>query len=91
MFPGNFLRDNSYMSPESYNDFHKRNETMADRTIYCKSCNVYLGIIRDAKLRKGIVYLCGNCETKRLASDMMNKTKLPENDYMDIFKGMFNK
>ena len=34
-----------------------------------------MGEIRDAKLRKGIVYLCGTCETKRLASDLAVKTK----------------
>lgn len=32
-----------------------------DREIYCKECGAYLGVIRDAKLRKDLVVLCSNC------------------------------
>ena len=42
--------------------------------IHCAGCNRYLGEIRDAKLLKGIKYLCPACETKRLASDLANRT-----------------
>ena len=48
---------------------------MKARQIYCAGCGKHMGEIRDAKLRKGIVYLCGTCETKRLASDLAVKTK----------------
>ncbi|KKN03249.1 hypothetical protein LCGC14_1109610 [marine sediment metagenome] len=48
---------------------------MSSRQIYCIVCNCYLGEIRDAKLLIGIKHLCPNCDTKRVASDMANKTK----------------
>ena len=34
---------------------------MPAKRIYCVICNKYLGEIRDATLRKGIVYLCRTC------------------------------
>ena len=34
---------------------------MSDRPIYCHRCGRYLGVIRDAKLRKGITHACGEC------------------------------
>ena len=36
---------------------------MADRTITCEVCSTNLGTIRDARLRKDIVYSCGQCKT----------------------------
>jgi hypothetical protein len=36
---------------------------MSDRDIHCHKCHVYLGVIRDAKLRKDIVHVCGTCST----------------------------
>lgn len=41
---------------------------MSDRTINCAGCGAYLGIIRDARLMKGIVHLCPACEAKRAAA-----------------------
>jgi len=46
---------------------------MSVRKILCKGCSKYMGEIRDAKLRKGITYLCSECETKRIASDLAQK------------------
>lgn len=56
-----------------------------ERKIYCNGCRVYLGVIRDAKLRKGMVHLCKNCETKRVASDLASKTtpRNPFDNFMD--------
>ena len=49
--------------------------------IYCNGCGVYLGEIRDAKLRKNIVHLCKDCfSTYRLK--MTPKT----NDVPDFLK-----
>ena len=62
------------------------------RKIYCKPCGKYLGIIRNATLHKEIVFLCKNCDTKRIASDMVNKTNKinRKNSLDDIFgKGVF--
>jgi len=57
------------------------------RRIHCAGCGKYLGEIRDATLRKGIVHLCDGCNMKRLASDLANKTapKSPFEDLMDNF------
>ncbi|MFA7287458.1 MAG: hypothetical protein WC055_01115 [Melioribacteraceae bacterium] len=59
------------------------------KKIYCV-CGLYLGeIATGSKLKIGIVCLCENCNRKRLASDMMNKTKIPKNDLGDIFGDIF--
>ena len=56
---------------EIYRDY---GQIMSDKKIYCTECNSYLGIIRDAKLRKDIKFLCKNCETKRIALELQRKT-----------------
>jgi len=43
------------------------------KKITCVACAKYLGEIKDGRIRKGTVYLCDNCNTKRLAADMMEK------------------
>jgi len=58
------------------------------KKVYCKPCGKYLGEIRDATLHKKIIFLCDDCETKRLASDMKNKTE-PKMSYEDLFGGIF--
>lgn len=40
---------------------------MVKRIINCESCNLYLGEIRDAKLKIGMISLCISCEKKRKA------------------------
>lgn len=34
---------------------------MSARAIYCHKCRAYLGVIRDALLRQGIVHMCAGC------------------------------
>ena len=41
---------------------------MAVKKIYCQDCKAYLGEIREATLKKGMVFLCRNCELKRRVS-----------------------
>jgi len=36
------------------------------RQINCSGCNANMGEIRDARLRKGIAFLCADCETRRI-------------------------
>ena len=62
--------------------------TTKSRKIYCKPCRKYLGEIRDATLHKKIVFLCGDCETKRLSLELMNKTD-NKNPIGGIFGGIF--
>ena len=56
------------------------------KRIYCSGCNKYLGTIRDATLYKGIKYLCPECETKRVASDIYNETQ-NKNPFESLFDG----
>jgi hypothetical protein len=56
------------------------------KVIFCGICKKYLGEIRDAKLRKGIAFLCAECETKRIASGMRKKS-----DIKDFFGGILRK
>ena len=44
------------------------------REMFCTGCNKYVGEIRDAKLLKGVKFLCPKCETKRIASDLHRET-----------------
>ena len=39
---------------------------MSAKLIYCEDCRKYLGEIREATLRTGIIYLCAPCNKKRL-------------------------
>ena len=45
---------------------------MTDIQCRCNICNKYLGVIRDGKLHKKIVYLCSDC----LAILNLKKTKI---------------
>lgn len=67
---------------------------MADRPINCAECSKDMGIIRDAKLRKDISYLCGKCETDRskarleigaLKAKIRHLKMQPGNIFKDIF------
>ena len=46
--------------------------------IYCIKCDTHVGLIRDARLRKGVVFLCSGCNQDRIAteesSDSSNNT-----------------
>lgn len=34
---------------------------MSNRVIHCENCKRYVGEIRDAKLMKGLVFICPTC------------------------------
>ena len=53
------------------------------KKIYCYLCGTYCGEIRQATLRKDLLYICGNCHTKQ-----DNDKKLY--DMPDFFKDLFN-
>ena len=52
-----------------------------DREIRCYECDIYLGCIRDAKLKKNIYFVCYECAS--------NKQSKPPIDMPDIFKDIF--
>ncbi len=69
--------------------------------IYCKKCEIILGEIRDARLRKNVSYLCNVC-TKKLITGKSNKStrstkknttgynKFSKEDPVDFLRGIFN-
>jgi len=62
--------------------------------IYCTSCNMYLGEIKEAYLRKEIFYLCKYCEEKwRTAVNLAEATRrgkpYDSNPFPDIFGDIF--
>lgn len=64
------------------------------KKIICKECNKYLGEIRDAKLRKGISFLCKECtEYFEIGNQESNqeykKSNLDNLDVPDFFKDIF--
>lgn len=61
------------------------------REIRCTGCNKYLGNIIEAKLHKEIRFLCSQCNTKRIASDMSKKRHpvMSDQEAVDFLKGTF--
>ena len=61
------------------------------KKISCSCCSKYLGEIRDARLRKGIYHLCGDCEIKRKAAYRHMRAlgqTVKSNQISDLFKGL---
>jgi len=42
---------------------------ITERTIRCYKCDVYVGTIRDAKLMKGLLFVCPICEEQNKESN----------------------
>ena len=59
---------------------------MSDRKIFCVSCGLYLGVIRDAKLMKIIFFLCEKCKTNKLS---VHKENHSGSDMPDFLKTLF--
>lgn len=43
------------------------------KKIFCNKCNKYLGVIRDGKLHKDIVYLCKKCNEPNETNTFFDK------------------
>jgi hypothetical protein len=70
---------------------------MSDREIFCKICKRKVGIIRDAKLMIGLVFICPGCDLEEdegydvhHPEDNQYKTKETE-DFMNMFGNIFKK
>lgn len=57
--------------------------------IYCIKCNLYLGNIRDAKLRKDIKYLCEKCNIQREALELKYNNQKESNSFDQYFRDIF--
>ena len=58
------------------------------RKIHCSECKTHLGEIKDARLKKGIAYLCAKCETARnlmKAAKTARNANNPLGNIFDIF------
>lgn len=69
---------------------------MADKEIKCEVCFIHLGVIRDARLRKGIVHLCQSCDNERKAERIYARhTAKKEDEYeypgADLLNDFFGK
>lgn len=60
---------------------------MADLEIRCSVCKCYLGVIRDAKLKKGLGYLCSDCKDEIIAPYQNPKSSSAE--MPDFFQSIF--
>jgi len=59
------------------------------RKINCCECKVYVGEIRDATLMKNMVFLCDNCNTKRITNSLKDSLGYGnDNMFEDIFGKM---
>ena len=59
--------------------------------IKCSGCQLYLGVIHKATLRKNISHLCENCETIRYGKigEKEPVTPLNTDDFSSIFGNIF--
>jgi hypothetical protein len=58
--------------------------------IYCSGCQLYLGEIVKANIRKNSIHLCNVCESKRYKNYKETKTQKSANadlpdDFCDLF------
>ncbi len=63
-----------------------------DRKIYCRDCGTYVGTIRDAKLMKGLSFICPSCDEDKYPNYSAGKSS--ESNYEDwgtILGNMFKK
>jgi predicted RNA-binding Zn-ribbon protein involved in translation (DUF1610 family) len=59
-----------------------KKKNMSDRQFFCKTCGVNVGIIRDARLMKGVTFQCPKCS-------IPPKQKFNA-DTFDMFKDLFD-
>lgn len=77
-----------YVPPNNYRI--NESKIMTERIIHCHICRVYVGTIRDARLMKGVVFTCPNCQEtpKSKTDDMFGDTT--SNPFGDLFGDTFS-
>jgi len=66
---------------------------MTTKIIHCKDCGTYLGEIRDAKLKKGMTFVCEGCTRERDMTETVRdhqKEKL-DRSVADFMSGLMKK
>jgi hypothetical protein len=59
------------------------------KIIRCQRCNLHLGEIQKAKLRKGIIYLCPKCYNNIVETQNEMNRIYQDNPLMDTFSKIF--
>lgn len=60
------------------------------QTLTCAHCHKDMGILRDARVRKGMVVYCRECdEVMRQVLRLAKRPATPSPDVPDFFKGLF--
>jgi hypothetical protein len=60
-----------------------------NRDIFCYDCNTYVGTIRDAKLMKGLKFLCPNCCPDEMEEPTESFKNVFDDSFGDIFGSIF--
>lgn len=55
------------------------------KNIHCAGCQLFLGTIEEAKIRKNISFLCRSCETKRVALELKHQNKTSSSSEVEDF------
>lgn len=63
---------------------------MADRKIYCNSCSIYVGTIRDASLMKNLKFVCSSCNERQIQRDKFKGQDTFSSDGSEDFNNIFN-
>ena len=61
-----------------------------ERHILCVKCNKYVGLIRDAKLMKGLTFLCPSCTAEIIDKPKKTKSTFDEMFSEDAFGRLFS-
>lgn len=64
---------------------------MADREIFCSKCGTYVGTIRDAKLKKGLTFVCCECSEKAKQKEESSFGNIFGENFDNMFGGNFGK
>ena len=64
---------------------------MPEKRIECAGCQLFLGTIQKASLRKNISFLCEKCENKRYDNTSSNKSYDSDNLFDDFNDSIFGK
>jgi Zn finger protein HypA/HybF involved in hydrogenase expression len=59
------------------------------RKIQCTDCNTPCGEIRDASLLKGLKFICGKCESKRIKAKADKFLKGKDDSVSSFLRGVF--
>lgn len=63
---------------------------MSDREINCCECGRHVGIIRDAKLMKGLKFICPTCDNHNNNKED-DIARYASGDFADIFGDIFKR